>query len=266
MPDERFAINAPQPDGKLLAIGKRIDPVAARDGRGQDVLAAVLRSDRKQAHAVADPRFLGYAERTTFELDFGDGARREVRVGRALPRARRLGRIPLLAHQPRGVPGRSAARSDVGRGRGQRLGLRPHPERGLLSGRHAADHDVAARQAARRAHGQAPARHEPGALDRPVVPVPAGGREARDAHAPGFERGAAASGFPREYSPDGGAPRLYDYDILDPSFPWKTMGGAYTRFGDVGALLRDADDCYAIFGGGEEIVLTFDPLPRRRPA
>jgi hypothetical protein len=70
-----------------------------------------------------------------------------------------------------------------------------------------------------------------------------------------------AGGYPREYSPDGSQPRLYDYDIRDPSFPWKTIGGAYTRFGDVAEILREPDDRYAIFGGGEEIALAFDAPP-----
>jgi hypothetical protein len=38
---------------------------------------------------------------------------------------------------------------------------------------------------------------------------------------------------------------------------WKTIQGDYTRFGEVAALLQDADDCYVIMGPGEEVTLRF---------
>ena len=64
-------------------------------------------------------------------------------------------------------------------------------------------------------------------------------------------------GFPREHSPDGREPRLYDYGILDSTQPFRTMTGDYTRFGRVTDLLADADDRAVIFGKGEEATLEF---------
>ena len=46
------------------------------------------------------------------------------------------------------------------------------------------------------------------------------------------------AGFPREFSPDGKKPLIYDYDWIDPIAPWKSHAGSYTRFGDVTPLLR----------------------------
>jgi hypothetical protein len=66
-----------------------------------------------------------------------------------------------------------------------------------------------------------------------------------------------AFGYPREYSPDGREPNLYDYGNADPGSRWKLMPGAYTRFGEVGELLRETDDCYVIMGRGEELSLRF---------
>ena len=65
-------------------------------------------------------------------------------------------------------------------------------------------------------------------------------------------------GYPREYSPDGAPPTLYDYHILDHGVPFKSMTGAFTRYGDVRPLLSAADDRFVIFGKGEEIALEFD--------
>jgi len=64
-------------------------------------------------------------------------------------------------------------------------------------------------------------------------------------------------GFPREYTPDGHHPNLYDYNNADRSVPWKFMAGNFTRFGDVTELLTDADDCYVIMGRGEELTIRF---------
>ncbi len=45
------------------------------------------------------------------------------------------------------------------------------------------------------------------------------------------------------------------------------MEGNYTRFGEVGELLRESDDCYVIMGPGEEVTGRFPaavlgPVPR----
>jgi len=71
-------------------------------------------------------------------------------------------------------------------------------------------------------------------------------------------------GFPREYSPDGRHPNLYDYQNVDRSAGWKLMAGDYTRFGEVGPLVDAADDCYVIMGRGEELTLRF-PAAAFRP-
>jgi hypothetical protein len=64
-------------------------------------------------------------------------------------------------------------------------------------------------------------------------------------------------GYPREYSPDGRHPNLYDYANVDRAVAWKLMEGEYTRYGEVAELLHAADDCYAVMGRGEEITLRF---------
>jgi len=64
-------------------------------------------------------------------------------------------------------------------------------------------------------------------------------------------------GYPREHSPDGRQPRVYDYGIMDNSQPFRVMSGDYTRFGKVTELLTAADDRFVIFGRGEEVTLEF---------
>ncbi len=64
-------------------------------------------------------------------------------------------------------------------------------------------------------------------------------------------------GYPREHSPDGREPKIYDYTIMDNTMPFKVMTGDYTRFGRVTDLLRRTDDKFVIFGRGEEVTLEF---------
>ncbi|MGH9799081.1 MAG: FG-GAP-like repeat-containing protein, partial [Blastocatellia bacterium] len=70
-------------------------------------------------------------------------------------------------------------------------------------------------------------------------------------------------GFPREYSPDGRKPLIYDYRTIEPFAPWKAHLGNYTRFGDVRELLTTTDDMYVVTRNGDEIQLDFDA--RRLP-
>jgi len=65
-------------------------------------------------------------------------------------------------------------------------------------------------------------------------------------------------GFPREYSPDGRPPTIYDYHRVDHGVPFKNMAGDFTRFGDVRPLLESADDRFVIMGRGDEIAVEFD--------
>jgi hypothetical protein len=65
-------------------------------------------------------------------------------------------------------------------------------------------------------------------------------------------------GFPREYSPDGRRPLIYDYQMQDGTAPFHVLRGAYTRFGPVAGLLTEWDDRYVLVGPGEEIAARFD--------
>jgi hypothetical protein len=70
-------------------------------------------------------------------------------------------------------------------------------------------------------------------------------------------------GFPREYSPDGRKPLIYDYSVIEPSAPWKAHLGNYTRYGDVRELLLAPDDLYVVTRNGDEMQIDFDA--RRLP-
>jgi hypothetical protein len=65
-------------------------------------------------------------------------------------------------------------------------------------------------------------------------------------------------GFPREFSPDGRLPLIFDYHLTDPTAPFHTLRGFYTRCGSVKELLAEEDDRFALMAPGDEIALRFD--------
>ena len=70
-------------------------------------------------------------------------------------------------------------------------------------------------------------------------------------------------GFSAERHPGGTQPTTYDYTTVSRRSPWKTMTGAFTRPGDVRALLDATDDQFVISKDGDQLALTFDA--RRLP-
>jgi hypothetical protein len=74
-------------------------------------------------------------------------------------------------------------------------------------------------------------------------------------------------GFSRMYRRGGRyGPHWFDYGKVTEESPWRTIEGAFTRFGAVLPVLGRADDMYAIMGPGDETTVEFDasssnPIP-----
>ncbi len=264
LPDERFAGEAPYPNGDLIAYRREILPVAARDERGDDVTDRVITVDRRYPDAFKlHPRLLGAVAEQALELDFGDRLA-EVKPGDALV-------LCIHGWIEYGYTRTSVAAAGEGFSY-----VGP-----LLEAW--SDADKAWRTLA-------PNIGYPAGFPR-VMTYDVTGKVSRETPrlrirtnfevyvdrvwlAPTTDAAAATrvtvldpavadlrwAGYPREYSPDGRMPRIYDYQTMDPSMPWKTMEGDYTRFGDVRPLLAKADDMFVVYGKGEEIELLFDPV------
>jgi hypothetical protein len=71
-------------------------------------------------------------------------------------------------------------------------------------------------------------------------------------------------GFSRMYRKGGRyGPYWFAYDDVAKKSPWRPIEGAFTRFGDVLALLRNPDDMYVIMGPGDEATIEFDASSAR---
>lgn len=67
--------------------------------------------------------------------------------------------------------------------------------------------------------------------------------------------------------PERGQPEEFDYNRWTPQTMWNPTPGLYTRYGDVSALLKEADDKMVIMGSGDELRLLFNAaqLPPLKP-
>jgi hypothetical protein len=257
-PNEMMAINTSPPPFELFCFKDTIEPVRAVDHRGTDVTDEIHLIDRRYAGATKlDARFVGFAEDHFVELDFGD----------RLQKVPHQSRLILFLHgsveYPYSATNFAASQASV-----QLRAPSIHVFRdgvwkelfhevGYPAGiQHMMTLEVTGKilPSDRRIRilsnmelfwdqiFMAPI-IEDGELNLQEVQA-----KSADLH---------FLGYPREYSPDGKLPTLYDYDSVDRAVAWKIMEGNYTRYGEVSDLLEKADDCYAIMGRGEELTLRF---------
>lgn len=257
-PNEMMAVNIEPPDFELFCFKDTIEVIGAVDHRGVDVTKEISAIDRRYAGArELDRRFIGLAEEHFVELDFGDrltGVSPEARVVLFLYGWVEYGYSSTnFAAGQAGVHLQAPSISVFREGEWVEL----YHEVGYPAGiRHTMTLDVTGKvlPGDRRIRVSsnmelywdrifaAPILEEVGLGIREVSVKSA------DLH---------FLGYPREYSPDGRHPTLYDYDSVDGAIAWKMMSGDYTRYGEVAELVEEADDCYVIMGRGEELTLRF---------
>jgi tetratricopeptide (TPR) repeat protein len=266
-PNEMMAIGIPPVPFELFCFKDAIEPVRAVDDSGADVTEKIRSVDRLYAGAAEpDPRFIGLAKEHFVELDFGD------RLQAISPQTRLVLFLNGWVEYPYSSTNYAASQA----------GLSCHApsvhvfrdgkwvelfhEVGYPAGiRHTMTLDVTGKilpgdKRIRISSNMeiywdqifiAPILDDAG-LRTQELPV-----KSADLH---------FLGYPQEYSPDGRAPTLYDYDNISGAVAWKIMEGDYTRYGNVTELLDEADDCYVIMGRGEELTLRFSagdfsPIP-----
>jgi len=257
-PNEMMAVNAPPPAFEAFVIQQSIEPVRAIDHRGKDVTDQLRRVDRRYAGATElDERFTGFAKDHFVELDFGDRLRN-------VPPAARLV-LFLQGWVEYGYSATGFAASQAG------LRLKAPSISVLRDGRwvelfrevgypaglnHTMTLDVTGKLLPSDRRIRVSSNMEL-YWDRIFLATPLGRESASLREVAVRSADLHYRGYPREYSPDGRRPNLYDYDNLDRTMGWKSMEGNYTRFGEVAELLKETDDCYVIMAPGEEVTLRF---------
>ncbi len=257
-PHEMAAIGAAPPEFELFCVRETLAPIGAVDHRGQDVTDALRAVDRRYAGATRpDPRFTGLAEEHFVELDFGD------QLAGIDPAARMVLYLQGWVEY---------AYSSTNYAAGQ-AGLRPRAptievwrdgmwrvlaqEVGYPAGiNHMMTVDLTGRLQRSDRRLRLSSNMEV-YWDRVFLAPHDARAELRVQEVAARDADLHFRGYPREYSPDGRHPNLYDYQNLDRNVAWKLMSGDYTRYGDVRPLLETADDCFAIMCHGDEITLRF---------
>ncbi|MBI2193601.1 MAG: VCBS repeat-containing protein [Planctomycetes bacterium] len=259
-PDERFETGPPPRREQLWTLQRRIPPIRAATGHSPDVLGVLIHMDRRTVSDFrTDPRFLGLAETHTLEMDFGDAFT-------ALPSGVRVvlclyGWVEYPYSQSLFAASQAGARLEPpslqipGDHDSWRTVL---PETGYPAGLpKMMTLDVTPWAAESRGRFRLVTNMQ--IYWDAVFAAADSGSPLRCTALDPTRATLRRLGFPREFSPDGRLPTLLDYHLIDPNPGFKLMAGRYTRYGDVRALLADPDDCFAIFGRGEEIALTFEP-------
>lgn len=261
--NEKFQ-GPPFPDFKLFGVGERLRPVAAVDHRGRDVLPLVAARDRRYPDAFRRTPS-GVAEMHWLELDFGgaapandavlvlhgwvDWANGSTFLGRAQEGD---GGLILPYLQVKDGQGRwQTVVEDMGLPAGKPKTIVVDLRGKFLSSARAV------RIVTNVCVYWDEAFLATGAANPPVELRQAPLREAQL----GFR------GFSRvRIHPERKQPEMFFYPEPRPVAMWNPTPGLYTRFGEVGELVGEADDRFVIMGSGDELRLRFDaglPAPAR---
>ena len=258
-PDERFTGSPPFPTGLPLTVREKIFPLSAVNDRGENQLDHLTRIDRRYVEPPLDKRFTGFAKDHWLELDFGNrlatlGENDETflflhgwveytysHVNYAASQAG-IGMQPPSIEVPDGEGGWEIAIPEAGFPAGlprmMTVDISSLAGKGVGRLRIRSNMEIFWDQAF-------------------IAQVNPDDRPHRSILSPSVAA-LRPLGYPREYSPDGGNPTLYDYHRLDQGVPFKNLTGDFTQFGDIRELLSAVDDRFVIMARGEEIALEFD--------
>jgi tetratricopeptide (TPR) repeat protein len=249
----------------LHAVKNRMTPVGARDQGGRDVLAQILAADGRYVANVRRLGIPGLAETHALELDLGrlDADAPVVlylngwvywtdsNSHRALVSNRAQQLTPPYA-QVRDANGEwVTVVPDAGLPSGTNRTMRLDLTGKFLSDRR--EVRIVTNMAVywdevffTTAEGA-----EPRSFELPLV--------SSDLHYRGFSTPAL--------DPHGVKPEHFEYTKVLAEAPWNPMVGNYTRYGDVGNLVRHADDHLVVMATGDELTVEFDAqnLPPLKP-
>jgi Tfp pilus assembly protein PilF len=253
--DERFVPPGPL-KLELFQISQRYLPRSALDERGNDVLGALRAADDVFVSNLTPTRYQGVVEPHELILDLGDEAGNagtylflrgwiyptDASVNVALSQQSEL-KPTLPTLEVRDPSGRWVEKASVGFPSGKDktivVGLA-----GIFPTR---DHRVRVRT------------NMQIYWDQVFVARSLTNSEARVTTLLPVSANLHFRGFSRMYRKGGRyGPYWFAYDDVTKESPWRPITGAFTRFGDVLPLLREADDMYVIMGPGDEATIEFD--------
>jgi tetratricopeptide (TPR) repeat protein len=260
-PNERLMPERPYPAFKLYSVKAPHPPVAAIDDKGNDILPLIKDVDRRYPDDFEKLQFKGYAREHAIELDLGDviKAKRVLLLMTAwIDYADSTANLAAAQAGVEIIPPYVQVKNAAGEWQtvipqmGFPAGL-PKTMTVDLTGKFLCADSRVRIVTSMRLY-----------WDQILVDTFDGNAPAKITKLDPVRADLRWRGFPREYSPDGRRPLIYDYQTIEPFAPWKAHLGNYTRFGDVRELLLAADDMYVVTRNGDEIQVDFDA--RKLPA
>jgi tetratricopeptide (TPR) repeat protein len=261
--NEKFK-SPPFPEFRLFGVSRRIPPVAAYDQRGQNVLPSLLYRDGQYPNSFRR-NAAGVAELHTLELDFGAAAPDNHAVlvlqgwvdwadGSTFLSA-------MQAHQDLVFP-YLQVKDSTGHWKTviEDMGIPSGKPKAMavdLTGKF-----LSASRAIRIVTNLCVYWDEAFLIENEAAPP------TRLTTAPSLSADLHFRGFSRpKIDAQRLQPEQFDYETVSYTSSWNPTAGNYTRYGDVRALVSEADDQMVIMGSGDEISLRFDarhlpPLPK----
>lgn len=254
-PNERLMPAPPYPDFRIFSVKDPRPPVRAIDDNGKNILPLLTKVDRQYPEGFEKLPFKGYAPEHAIELDLGevDPAGRVLLLMTAwIDYADSTSNLSASQAGAKLIPPYVQVRNEKGEWQtvlpqmGFPAGL-PKTMTVDLTGKFLCRDRSVRIVTSMRIY-----------WDQILVDVSAAQDQTRITTLEPLKAELRWRGFPREYSPDGRKPLIYDYSIIEPSAPWKAHLGNYTRYGDVRQLLTATDDMYVITRNGDEMQVDFD--------
>jgi Tfp pilus assembly protein PilF len=251
-PNERLMPGPPFPEKKLYFSNQTWLPVSARDDKGRDILPEISRIDRTYVTGFRNLSPKGYAEEHAIVFDIGDRARHPFLMMHAwIDYADSTSNLAASQAGLKLLPPLLQVRDGKGEWKTviQQMGFPAGLPKTMivdLDGRFLSDSREVRIVTSMRIYWDQILigdRSTPSHSDR-QLPL----RQAR----------LGWKGYPASDSPDGRNPSTYYYSLATPFADWKSHSGAFTRYGEVGELLRNRDDAPVVMLHGDEIRLDFD--------
>jgi len=255
-PAEQLMPAPPYPAFKLFITRNSRPPVAAVDEKGNDVLQAVLKVDRRYPDSFKLLPFKGYAEPHELILDLGDlsQAQRVLLLLTAwIDYADSSSNLAAWQSGAKQITPYLQVVDSQGRwvtvldAIGFPAGL-PKTMTVDLTGKFLNKQDFRVKiVTTMRIY-----------WDQILVDTYSGPAAPRVTTLEADRAGFQFYGYPKEIKPDGKNPPQYDYQDRSTTSPWKNHVGRYTRYGGVKPLLQGRDDMYVIMHHGDEITAEFE--------
>jgi hypothetical protein len=253
--DERFTA-PPYPDLHVYKVGRKIIPGHATDSRGADLTGLLAKRDHRYVANFAPGKYQGVAEPHDLILDPGPGADgnklflflsgwifpTDASINAAMSQSELLQLEPPKVQVPDGKGRWVTAVGNMGFPMGKDKTVVVD-----LSGKFVSD-DRRVRIVTNMQIYWDEAFFAVDVADAPVQLTRITPSSA-DLHYRGFSRMYRMGG------PNG--PHWFDYAAVSAGQKWRDLTGLYTRYGEVGELLREADSRSVVANGGDEVTVLF---------